>query len=393
MPWKETTKMDQKKEFIILYKSGSYPISHLAEMFSISRPTAYKYIKRYEQHGIQGLLELPTRPHNIPNKTSSEIEDQIISLRTKHPRWGAAKLLVLLEDKLPNKKLPKLTTVNNILKKNGLIKARKRRIKIEPIYPKFDPSAPNEIWSADFKGKFRLGNQSYIYPLTIADSCSRFVFAAKGLKQGTFRNTKIVFTNIFREYGLPEQIHTDNGPPFGSIRSLGRLSRLSVWFMELGIKPVFSDPAHPEQNGRHERMHRELKGEATRPPGYNIQLQQRKLNSFVREYNEIRPHAALNMKTPASVHTYSQIKYPDKISEWIYPKEIYVRYVTTTGGIKIGKNNMLYLSTVLGGKDVGLEELGNKIYRVYFREFFLGYADLREFKMYDIMTYKNELRV
>jgi len=163
--------------------------------------------------------------------------------------------------------------------------------------------------------------------------------------------------------------------------------------MELGIKPVFSDPAHPEQNGRHERMHRELKGEATRPPGYNIQLQQRKLNSFIREYNEVRPHAALNMKTPASVHTYSQIKYPDKISEWIYPKEAYVRYVTTTGGIKIGKHNILYLSTVLGGKDVGLEELGNKIYRVYFREFFLGYADLKEFKMYDIMTYKNELKV
>ena len=181
--------MDQKKEFIILYKSGGFPISHLAEMFEISRPTAYKYIKRYEEFGMKGLLELSSRPHTIPHKTASEIEDQIVALRAKHPRWGAAKLLVLLEDKFPNRKLPQLSTVNNILKKNGMIKKRKRRLKIEPVYPRFNPSAPNEIWSADFKGKFRMGNKTYIYPLTIADSCSRYVFAAKGLHQGTFRNT------------------------------------------------------------------------------------------------------------------------------------------------------------------------------------------------------------
>jgi hypothetical protein len=163
--------------------------------------------------------------------------------------------------------------------------------------------------------------------------------------------------------------------------------------MELGIQPAFSDPAHPEQNGRHERMHRELKAEATRPPGKSIQLQQRKFNSFRKEYNEVRPHEALNMKTPASIHKFSKNRYLESIPEWIYPKEMKVQYVTTTGGIRVRKNDMLYLSTPLGGKMIGLEEVGNKIYRVYFRQFFLGYADYNDLRMYDIMNYKNELKV
>ena len=380
-------------EFIILYNTHTIPVSHLAERFGISRPTAYKYIKRYEDSGMAGLLELSRRPHNTPNKTPPDIEEQILYLRNKHPRWGAEKLLVLLEDRCPNRELPQVSTINNILKRNGLVAKRKKRIRVEPIYPIFDPTEPNQIWSADFKGKFRMGNKVYVNPLTIADSYSRYVFITQGLQYATFTNTKRVFRTVFREYGLPEQIHTDNGTPFGSIRSLGRLSKLSIWFMELGILPVFSDPGHPEQNGRHERMHRELKAEATRPPGKTLQLQQRKFNSFVKEYNQIRPHAALGMLTPASVHKYSKNQFPEKIPEWIYPKEMKTRYVTTTGGIRVGKKGMLYLSTPLGGKIVGLEEIGNNIFRVYFRQFFLGYADFKDLKMYDIMNYNDELKL
>lgn len=206
-------------------------------------------------------------------------------------------------------------------------------------------------------------------------------------------NTKPVFIDVFRKYGLPEQIHTDNGAPFAHINSLGRLSKLSVWFMELGVQPVFSDPAHPEQNGSHERMHRELKGEATRPPGYSLQAQQRKLNAFVKEYNELRPHDSLGMKTPAAAHTLSTRPYPEKIIEWNYPKNFHVRYVSRNGAVRIGTNNCLFITTALAGKEIAFEEIGNRIYRIYFREFFLGYSDMKDLKVYDIMTYRNELKV
>lgn len=393
VPWKETSVMEQKEEFILYWKSGSYSITELSEIFEISRPTSYKYIERYEKYGLPGLLEMSRRPRNIPTKTQPRIEKEILKLREKHPRWGAPKLLVLLEDKFPNENLPKVSTVNLILKRNGLIKERRKRKKVEPVHPIFDPLKPNEVWSSDFKGKFRMGNKIYCYPLTVADSYSRYVFTAKGMHSGTMKNCKPVYIDIFRNYGLPEQMHTDNGAPFAHINSLGRLSKLSVWFMELGIKPVFSDPASPQQNGRHERMHRELKGEATRPPGYSLQAQQRKLNAFVKEYNEIRPHEALEMKTPQSVHLKSERKYPEKVEKWIYPKEVQKRYVSKNGAIRIGKNNWLFITTALAGKEVGLEDLGNKIYRLYFREFFLGYVDISGLRVYDIMTYKNELKV
>lgn len=393
MSWKEMSIMDQKQEFILLWKAGKHTVTSLCENFSISRTTAYKYIQRYRQFGFAGLKEKSRAPHHIPNKTSEPIEESVLELRRKHPRWGSKKILTLLEDRYPGEKLPSLTTLNTIMKRHGLVKERKRRKKVEPRYPIFDPKRPNEVWSADFKGKFRMGNKKYCYPLTIADSYSRYVFAAKALHAANGKNTREVFIDVFRRYGLPEQVHTDNGAPFAHINSLGRLSKLSVWFMELGIQPVFSDPAHPEQNGRHERMHRELKAEVTRPPGYSLQPQQRKLNRFVREYNSERPNEALGMRTPSVVHQKSDRKYPQSIVKYEYPKEILVRYVTRNGAIRIGSKNWLFLSTALSGKEVGLEEIGNGIYRIYFREFFLGYADIKELKVYDIMNYKNELKL
>ena len=393
MPWREMSVMEQKEEFIVLWKTGSYTVTALAEMFDISRPTVYKYIYRYKNYGIKGLLEMSREPKIKANKTADWIEEKIIELRIKHERWGAPKLLVLLEAEFPGVELPSVPTVQLILKRNGLVKERKRRHRPEAVNPIFDPKKANEVWSADFKGKFRMGNKLYCYTLTVADSYNRYVFAAKGMHRGTLVNVKPVFIDIFRRYGLPEQIHTDNGAPFASIRALGRLSKLAVWFMELGIKPVFSDPAHPEQNGRHERMHRELKAEATKPPGYSLKAQQRKLNAFVREYNEVRPHEALGMKTPASMMLYSERKYPEKIKEWIYPKNYHVRYVSKNGAIRIGRSSWLFITTALMGKEIGLEELGNRIYGIYFREFFLGYADMKELKVYDIMTYHGELHV
>jgi transposase InsO family protein len=367
--------------------------SYMAQMFDISRPTAYKFIHRYETAGLSGLLELSRRPRTNPNQTPDRIEEEILRLRNRHPRWGAPKLAVLLEDRFPGITVPAVSTISAILKRNGMVKERRRRKRVEPVHPIFDPLAPNEVWSADFKGKFRMGNKVYCYPLTIADSYSRYVFAAKGMHHANTKNSKPVFIDTFRNYGMPLQIHTDNGAPFAHINSLGRLSKLGVWFMELGIKPVYSDPSHPDQNGRHERMHRELKAEATKPPGYSLQPQQRKLNSFVKEYNELRPHEALGMKTPVSIHRRSERTYPEKIDDWVYPSDYKVKYITRNGAIRVNINTWLFVTTALMGKYVGLEELGNGIYRMYFREFLLGYVDMKELNVHDIMTYKDELDV
>ncbi len=384
--------MDQKQEFILLWKSGKYSVTDLSSIFEISRTTAYKYINRFSEFGKPGLFEKTRKPHSSPNKTPEYIETKVIELRGKHS-WGPKKLRVLLEREFPGVKLPTESTIGAILKRNGLVKKRRQRHKTEPRNPIFDPKECNEVWSADFKGHFRMGNSKYCYPLTIADSFSRHVFSAKGMVSPNTKNTRAEFIRVFRRYGLPKQIHTDNGQPFAHIRSLGRLSKLAVWFMELGIQPVYSDPASPQQNGRHERMHKDLKAEATRPPGKNLQAQQTKLNKFVKIYNEIRPHESLDMRTPEAVHVKSNVEYPENIEPWIYVKEFLVRRVTNNGAIRIGKANWLFITSALAGKELGFKELGNRIFEIYFRHFFLGYADMKDLKVYDIMTYKDELEL
>ncbi len=193
--------------------------------------------------------------------------------------------------------IPSVVTIHNILKRNGLVCPQKRLRRVKPVYPIFDPKECNEVWSADYKGKFLMGNKIYCHPLTIADSKSRFLFTAKGHYHETLKLAKAEFTKVFRKFGIPKQLHTDNGSPFGSVRAIQRFTQLSYWFIELGIMPVFSDPAHPEQNGRHERMHRDLKAACAKPSAYDLKAQQRRLNHFVKEYNNIRPHEALAMET------------------------------------------------------------------------------------------------
>lgn len=383
MAWKETTTMEQKIEFITEWRSGSFAITELCREFGISRPTAYKYIKRYEREGLDGLRERARAPGNHPNKTPREIEDKIITYRQRHPRWGGEKIWKLLHKDFQEDRIPCISTVNRIIKRNGLIRVKKRFRRVKPVYPIFDPRSCNEVWSADFKGKFKMGNKKYCYPLTVADSYSRFVLTAKGMYGEKFKPTMVEFRRVFREFGLPRQIHTDNGKPFGAVQAIKRLTRLSVWFIEQGIEPVYSDPAHPEQNGRHERMHRELKGEATRPPGYNLRAQQRKLNEFVNEYNYERPHKALALETPGSVHEYSPRSYREKIREWVYPEYCEVRRVTKNGALRWRSTKWVMVSTSLIDKHVGLEELGDGIWRVYYRQKMLGYFDEETLRIQD----------
>ena len=385
MTWKETTKMEQKIEFINEWNSGNYSITELCRQFEISRPTAYKYIKRFKQEGLNGLNERSRTHKGHPDKIAEEIEAGIIKHRKKHPRWGAEKIWKLLHKKFTKKEIPSISTVNRVLKRNGLIVPKKRRRRVKPVYPNFDPQSCNEVWSADFKGKFKMGNKKYCHPLTIADSYSRFVFAAKGMYEEKFKPTKLEFRRVFREFGMPKQIHTDNGRPFGAVQAVKRLTRLAVWFIELGIEPVYSDPASPQQNGRHERMHRDLKGEATRPPGYNLRTQQRKLNNFMNEYNYERPHKSLDLETPSSKHVYSHRSYKEKIKDWVYPSYCEVRRVCKNGALRWRSTKWVMVSTTLFDKHVGLEELGNGIWRIYFRQKMLGYFDENKLRIMDEM--------
>lgn len=375
MPWKETTTMEQKIEFICEWRTGKYTITELCKSFEISRPTAYKLISRFEEQGFEALREQSRAPAKHPNATSESIIDGILNLKTKHKHWGAKKIRELLFRDFTEHGVPSVVTVHNILKKNGLVCPQKRMRRVRPVYPIFDPKQCNEVWSADYKGKFLMGNKIYCHPLTIADSKSRFLFTAKGHYQETLKAAKAEFTRVFRIFGIPQQIHTDNGSPFGSVRTIQRFTQLSYWFIELGITPVFSDPAHPEQNGRHERMHRDLKAACARPSAYDLKAQQRRLNHFVREYNHIRPHEALNMKTPADMHDFSTRPFLEKIPNFDYDPHYKVLKVTQNGSIRWKSYYWVYVTAALMGKYVGIREMGNGIWRVFYREVFLGYFD------------------
>jgi len=373
MTWKVNTKMEQKVEFICEWITGKYTITELCKVFEISRPTAYKMIHRYENYGIEGLKERNSNPKDHPNKTKEVVEKNILKLKKKHPLWGAKKIRILLFNHCDKKDIPSVVTVHNILFRNGLVKPQKRLKRVKPVFPIFDPKQCNEVWSADYKGKFLMGNKIYCHPLTIADSKSRFLFTAKGHYKETLKSAKSEFTKVFRKFGIPEQIHTDNGSPFGSVRAIQRFTQLSYWFIELGIMPVFSDPAHPEQNGRHERMHRDLKAACAKPSAYDLKAQQRRLNHFVKEYNNIRPHEALDMKTPAQIHNFSTRPFPERIPNFDYESNFKVLKVTQNGAIRWKSYYWVYLTAALKGKYVGIENLGNGIWKVVYRNVFLGF--------------------
>ena len=381
MPWKETTTMDQKIEFICEWRTGNYTITELCRNFKISRPTAYKIMARFENEGYEGLKELSRKPREIhPNATNENVVNGILSLKEKYKLWGAKKIHKLLYNDFPDELIPTVLTVHNILKKNGLVKPQKRLRRVKPIHPIFDPQESNEVWSADCKGKFLMGNKIYCHPLTIADSKSRFVCTAKGHYKENLASAMAEFKRVFRKYGIPKQIHTDNGSPFGSVAAIQRFTRLSYWFIEVGIMPVFSDPAHPEQNGRHERMHRDLKAACAKPSAFDLKAQQRRLNQFVKEYNNIRPHEALEMKTPASVHNFSTRPFPERIPNFDYDSSMKVLKVTKNGSVRWGSYNWVYLSASLQGKYIGALEMGNGIWRVFYRNVFLGYFNENELR-------------
>lgn len=371
MPWSQTSPMDQKTQFIADYLRGTLSFTELCQLYGISRKTGYKWVDRYLHQGPAGLEEQSRRPRKSPHQTSPEIVAAIIEVRQRHPTWGAKKLLAILQKRHPNWLLPCRSTVCDILKRHDLVPKKPRRRHIgHPGKPNSQILAPNDIWSADFKGQFKTGDGIYCYPLTVTDGFSRYLLGCQALYSTAVATAKPVFTRLFKEYGLPKRIRTDNGVPFAT-NTLARLSSLSAWWIRLGILPELIEPGKPQQNGRHERMHRTLKAEATRPPAGNLAAQQRKFNCFRAEFNNVRPHEALDQETPASVYEASPREMPSRLPPLEYPDRFEVRYVSANGGIR-WNCDWVNVSIVCAGEYVGLEEIDDGLWNVYFGPLKIG---------------------
>ena len=371
MPWSYSSPMDQKTQFIADYLRRTLSLTELCLHYGISRKTAYKWISRYHDAGASGLQDRSRKPKSCPHQTEPVLVAALLEARRRHPTWGAKKLLKLLRKGDPHRDWPARSTVCDLLARHGLIKKPRQRRRLgHPGKPATIITAPNRVWCADFKGQFKTRDGIYCYPLTLTDGFSRYLLACQGLLSTACADAKSVFTKIFREFGLPERIRTDNGVPFATV-SLARLSSLSAWWIRLGILPELIEPGKPQQNGRHERMHRTLKAETTRPPAANRRAQQHKFNGFREEYNQLRPHEALDLEPPASVYRPSPRPYPEKLPALEYPAHYETRYVSYNGGMR-WNSDWVNVSICCAGEYVGLEEIDNGIWNVYFGPVKLG---------------------
>jgi putative transposase len=371
MPWRDASPMDQRTQFIAEHLRGGRTITELCNDYGVSRKTGYKWIERYLRHGAAGLEERSRRPRRAPNQTAEEIVTAILEARHRHPSWGGKKLLALLHKRHPRWLLPGRSTACDILSRHGMVPTRRHRRRIgHPGKPTTRILAPNDVWGADYKGQFRTGDGRYCYPLTVTDGFSRYLLGCQALNSTAVAVAKPVFTRLFHEYGLPARIRTDNGVPFATT-TLARLSKLSAWWVRLGILPEFIEPGRPDQNGRHERMHRTLKAETTRPAAGSLAAQQRRFNDFREEFNQERPHEALDQQTPASCYVPSTRAMPATLPPLEYPDRFEVRYVSANGGIRWNRR-WVNVSTVCIGEYVGLEEIDDGIWNVYFGPLKLG---------------------
>lgn len=364
--------MDERLRFVARCLDGEN-MSALCREFGISRPTGYKILNRYRQSGLEGLEDRSRRPYRHGNKVPFQVERTILQIKREYPTWGAPKIREKLIRQYPIIQPPAKSTIHAVLDRNGLVKRRKRRRYKAQGTALSHATAPNKLWCADYKGEFQLGNHKYCYPLTITDQCSRYLLACEGLESTKMPATITVFERVFQEFGVPEAIRTDNGLPFASPNALFGLSRLSIWWLRLGIRIERIKPGHPEQNGRHERMHLTLKKEATKPASFNFLQQQERFDRFVEVYNNERPHQALDGKYPGdlftpSVKTYTTVQTPE------YPYHDRTIKVTQCGRICTGRRK-INLSTVFAGQSVGIREVADNIWLVSFMDYDLGFFD------------------
>jgi transposase InsO family protein len=374
MPWKVSNPVSERLRFIQRLNEGERVVD-LCEEFGISRKTAYKLKARFEEFGPAGLYDRSRAPKRIPHRTQPQIERLIVEARAKHPNWGPLTLRETLSRKHPGVQLPSTTTIDLILHRHGLVKPRKRRRHATPAHsPLRVAERPNHIWCADFKGEFRLGTGQYCYPLTITDRFSRYILRCEGLEGTSGAPVTQVFLDAFRDFGLPEVIRTDNGPPFASTGLFG-LSKLSVLWLRLGIVPERIEPAHPQQNGQHERMHLVLKQETTRPAGANILQQQERFDRFVEEYNAERPHQGIDQRRPAELYVYSPRPCPAAIPEPSYPMHDTSYCVGDNGCVVLNRRHRFSLTVALAGQRIGMREVADGLWLVSFLDLQLGHYD------------------
>jgi putative transposase len=371
----ETSVVRERIRFIEDFESGQWSMTELCERFGISRPTGYKWLVRHQAAGRAGLLDRSRAPHTCPHRTNAVMEGMLVGARQEYG-WGAKKLLQVLRQRHPMWAWPARSTINAMLERHGLLtKPRRRRRWAHPGAASLHTERPNQVWPADFKGQFRTGDGHYCYPLTVTDHFSRRLLTCHGLRAVTTVEVKPIFRLLFRTVGLPDAIRTDNGAPFASTGIHG-LCALNVWWMQLGIVHQRIAPASPQENGTHERMHRELKRETARPAAPTLRSQQRRFDAFQRRYNDERPHEGIGDRTPSSLWTPSRRPYPERITPPEYPAHLEIRRVSTAGTFRLSSQQP-FLSHALAGEDIGLEEVGDGVWSIVYYRTLLGRIDQR----------------
>lgn len=383
MPWRESDVVTERLKFIAAHGSGLYGMTELCTRFGISRKTGYKLVARYEQDGVAGLEDRSHAPRHCPHRISPEVEAVLLEARRAHPSWGPKKLVAVLAPRYPGLVLPAPSTVGVLLKRHELIVPRKRRKPRSPfVRPQRCPAeGPNTVWSIDFKGEFRTRDGELCYPLTVQDVCTRYMLGITGLDSTAGAGVRTALEALFRERGLPEVLRSDNGVPFVAPHVPGHgLSRLRVWWIKLGIEHERIDRGRPDQNGRHERMHRTLKAETARPPEANRKAQQARFDEWRREYNEVRPHEALAQVPPASRYEPSLRPYPERLPEPEYPGHFEVRHVRRGGEILFRKRDV-FVSETLAHEEVALEEVEDGVWAIWFYDLEIARLDERTFRL------------
>lgn len=365
MPWKQTDPMFERARFIDAHISGMYSVSELCTRFGVSRKTGYKWLSRFGEAGAQALIDRSRRPHNSPLRTPEHLQAMIVAERKRHEDWGPWKIVSVLARRHPEVAWPAPSTAADILQRHGLVARRRRRRSYDhPGAPVLEAAEPNDVWSADFKGEFLLGNARYCYPLTVTDAASRYLLACDGFPSPGLTRTRYSFERLFHVYGLPKAIRTDNGRPFAT-QAIHGLSRLNVYWIKLGIQHQRTRPGKPQDNGRHERMHRTLKKATTLPPEATFEAQQKRFDAFRHSFNDERPHQALGQTTPGSHYVSSSRTMPQRIPKPDYPPHAEVRLIKTCGRFKF-RSHELFLSSALAGERVALEEIDNGLWNICF---------------------------
>jgi putative transposase len=384
MPWRETSPMEERLEFVREYESGLFTMTELAVQYGISRKTGYKWLERHDAEGALGLCDRSRRPHTSPQATDPHLMDALVAIRRRHPRWGAKKLLAIAARRDPRADWPSRSTVCTWLKERDLVPPRRRRARSPhaPTSPLAPITTVNQVWTTDFKGEFRTGDGRYCYPLTLRDGWSRFVLRCDAFLGRTTAATRRGFERAFHDCGLPDRIRSDNGGPFAS-PGIGGLSQLSVWWIRLGIIPERIAPGHPEQNGSHEQFHRVLKAETTRPPAPHCAAQQQRFRRFVHEYNEERPHEALDNQPPASRYAPSRRVLPRRVPPLDYPGHMEPRRVSSCGTVS-WDGTPLFVATALAGEYVAFEAIDEGLWTLHFATVALGRYDERHRTLHPI---------